>query len=109
MVKIREFSNYIEEGDKYTVGIPDYAINLGDDRYLWRDLLEIGFNESSDKPLVYPFLNGSHYMYQNYFLNVKRQDPFGNWGLYYNKFPNDPIGDKITDNFTIKSSGTDVC
>lgn len=109
MIKIRDFSNYIEEGDKYTVGIPDYAINLGDDRYLWRDLLEIGFNESSEKPLDYPFLNGSHYMYQNYFLNVKRQDPFGNWGLYYNKFPNDPIGDKITDNFTIKSSGTDVC
>lgn len=109
MIKIREFSNYIEEGDKFTVGVPDYAINLGDDRYLWRDLLEIGFNETSEKPLDYPFLNGSHYMYQNYLLNVKRQDPFGNWGLYYSKFPSDPIGDKITDNFTTKSSGTDVC
>ena len=109
MIKIREFSNYIEEGDEYTVGIPDYAINLGDDRYLWRDLLEIGFNETSEKSLDYPFLNGSHYMYQNYLLNVKRQDPFGNWGLYYNNFPADPIGDKITDDFTNKSSDTDVC
>lgn len=109
LMKIREFSNYIEEGDKYTVGVPDYAINLGDDRYLWRDLIDIGFNESSEKPLDYPFLNGSHYMYQNYVLNVKRQDPFANWGLYYNKFPVDPIGDKITDNFTTKSGDTDVC
>lgn len=109
LMTIREFSNYIEEGDKYTVGIPDYAINLGDDRYLWRDLIEIGFNESNTAPLDYPFLNGSHYMYQNYVLNVKRQDPFGNWNLYYNKFPADPIGDRITDIFTTNTSDTDVC
>jgi hypothetical protein len=109
LIHIRDFSNYIEEGDKYTVGVPDYAINLGDDRYLWRDLIEIGFNESNAEVLDYPFLNGSHYMYQNYILNVKRQDPFGNWNLYYNKFPSDPIGDRITDNFTTKTSDTDVC
>ncbi len=109
LMKIRDFSSYIEEGDKYTIGVPDYAINLGDDRYLWRDLVDIGFNESNEKALDYPFLNGSHYIYQNYILNVKRQDPFGNWNLYYNNFPADPIGDKITDNFTTKTSDTDVC
>lgn len=109
LIKIRDFSNYIEEGNKNTIGIPDYAINLGDDRYLWRDLIDIGFNESSDKVLDYPFLNGSHYMYQNYVLNVKRQDPFGSWGLYYSNFPSDPIGEKITDNFTSNSSDTNAC
>ncbi len=109
LIKIRDFSNYIEEGDKYTAGIPDYAVNLGDDRYLWRELVDIGFNETSEKPLDYPFLNGAHYMYQNYILNVKRQDPFGNWGLYYDKFPADPIGDRITDKFTTKKSNDDVC
>lgn len=108
LIKIREFSNYIEEGNQFTVDVPEYAINLGDNRYLWRDLIDIGFNESSDKPLDYPFLNGSHYMYQNYIFNVKRQDPFANWGLYYSKFPSDPIGNRITDNFTINNSD-DIC
>lgn len=108
-IKIREFSTYIEEGNNFTVGVPDYAINLGDNRYLWRDLIDIGFNESSDKPLDYPFLNGSHYMYQTLVFNLKRQDPFANWGLYYGKFPSDPIGDRITDFFTTNSADTDVC
>jgi hypothetical protein len=54
LIKIREFSDYIEQGDQYTVGIPDYAVNLGGDRYLWRDLLEIGANQSNDKALDYP-------------------------------------------------------
>lgn len=109
LIKIREFSNYIEQGDKNTVGVPDYAINLGDDRYLWRDLIDIGFNESNQTALDYPFLNGSHYMYQNYVFKVKRQDPFGDWGLYYSKFPSDPIGDKLTDNFTTNTNESDVC
>jgi len=109
LIKIREFSNYIEEGNSLTIDIPDYATNLGDGRYLWRDLIEIGFNESSEKALDYPFLNGSHYMYDNYVFNLKRQDPFATWGLYYSKFPSDPIGDRITDIFTTKTTDTDVC
>lgn len=108
LIKIREFSSYIEEGDIHTVGVPDYAVNLGDNRYLWRDLVDIGFNESNEKALDYPFLNGAHYMYQNYVLNVKRQDPFDDWNLYYGSFPADPIGDRITDKYTTKSD-TDVC
>jgi hypothetical protein len=109
LIKIREFSNYIEEGDKYTEGLPDYAINLGDERYLWRDLLDIGFNEGDEKALDYPFLNGSHYMYQNYCFSVRRQDSFGYWGLYYGDFPSDQNGDRITDKFVIKTSDQDVC
>lgn len=109
LIKIREFSNYIEEGDKYTEGLPDYAINLGDERYLWRDLLDIGFNEGDEKALDYPFLNGSHYMYQNYCFSVRRQDSFGYWGLYYGDFPSDQNGDRITDKYVIKTSDQDVC
>lgn len=107
-ITIREFSNYIEVGDRFTEGIPDYAINLGDGRYLWRDLLEIGFNESNDIALDYPFLNGAHYMYDNYCFNVRRQDPFDNWGLFYANFPADPIGERMTNKFTTNSSD-DVC
>ncbi len=107
LIKIREFSSYVEQGDKFTEGMPNYAVNLGDGRYLWRDLLDIGFNESNDKPLDYPFLNGSHYMYENYCFYLRRQDPFNDWGLFWSTFPNDPIGNKITDKFTSNSEDDD--
>lgn len=108
LIKIREFSSYVEIGNQFTEGVPDYAIRLDDGRYLWRDLLEIGFNESNDVSLNYPFLNGSHYMYNNYCFHVRRQDPFNNWGLYWSNFPSDPIGNRMTNKFTINSAD-DVC
>lgn len=108
LIKIREFSSYVETGDQHTAGIPDYAINLGDGRYIWRNLLDIGFNESSATPLDYPFLNGCHYLYDNYCLYLRRQDPFDNWGLFYSKFPADPIGEQMTDQFTTNSEDN-VC
>jgi hypothetical protein len=108
LIKIRQFSSYIETGDQFTEGIPDYAINLGDGRYLWRDLLDIGFNESDTKSLDYPFLNGCHYMYDNYCFTLRRQDPFAHWGLYWSTFPADPIGDALSNKFDVKSE-EDVC
>ena len=109
LIKIRDFSNYIEEGDASTEGLPKYAVNLGDNRYLWRDLIDIGFNESDETSLNYPFVNGAHYMYQNYNFSLKRQDQFGIWGLYYGKFPADPMGIRITDKFITNSTDSDVC
>ena len=108
LIKIRQYSSYIEVGDQFTEGIPSYATDLGDTRIVWRDLLDIGFNESDIKVLDYPFLNNAHYMYDNYCFTVRRQDPFGVWGLYYGTFPADPTGDRITDKFTINSED-DVC
>lgn len=108
LIKIKQYSDYVEQGDSNTVDIPDYAVNLGDGRYLWRDLLPIGLNQSDENVLDYPFLNGSHYMYNNYCFYVKRQDPFDSWDLYYSSFPNDPIGERLTDKFNTNSSD-DVC
>lgn len=108
LIKIREFSNYIEQGDSSTLGIPSYAENLGDGRFLWRDLLDIGFNDTKEHVLNYPFLNGCHYLHDNYCFTVKRQDPFGHWGLYYKAFPSDIIGDPMQDNFIINKED-DVC
>jgi hypothetical protein len=82
---------------------------MGDGRYLWRDLLDIGFNQSDEKPLNYPFLNGSHYMYQNHCFHLRRQDQFALWNLYYGKFPADPVGERITDKFTVNTANPDVC
>jgi hypothetical protein len=39
---------------------------------------------------------------------VKRQDAFSQWGLFYSKFPADPIGEQIINNFTINSENN-VC
>jgi len=108
LIRIREFSSYVEQGDQFTEGIPSYAVNLGDGRYLWRDLLDIGFNETTENIIDYPFLNGSHYMYNNYCFSVRRQDPFDNWDLFWSNFPADPIGERMTDKFN-SNSAEDVC
>lgn len=107
LMQIREFSSYIEQGDDSVIGIPDYAENLGDGRYLWRDLLDIGVSNGVTT-LDYPFLNNSHYLHDEIILNVKRQDPFNNLGLYYSKFPSDILGDTITEKFIVKTED-DVC
>lgn len=107
-IKLREFSAYIEQGDVSTAGIPDYAEDLGDGRFLWRDLLDIGFNDGQEDTLDYPFLNGCHYIHQIYCLPVRRQDPFGQYNLIYTDFPRDIFGDRMTDRFEVKQQ-ENVC
>ena len=109
LIQIREFSSYVEQGDQNTVGIPDYAINLGDGRYVWRDLLDIGFSETNSSPLDYPFVNGCHYMYDNYCFYVRRQDAFDDWNLYYYNFPPDSIGSELPNNFDVNTTDGDDC
>jgi hypothetical protein len=116
LIKIREFSLYIEQGDTNTIGIPNYAEDLGDGRWLWRDLLDIGVYDGEGDFLDYPFTNGVHYIHQNFCFKTMRQDPFKSYGLYHsgsvlgaNVFdPADPIGDLITDRFIVKRSDN-VC
>lgn len=108
LIKIRDFSNYIETANNLIDEIPSYATLKDDGTYVWRDFLSIGFNDGEVKTLDYPFLNGSHYRYENYCFNLKRQDPYAQWGLLYTNFPSDALGDRITDKFTVKNSD-DVC
>lgn len=109
LIKIREFSSYIEQGDSSTEGIPNYSEDLGDGRFLWRDLLPIGFNDAKEELLNYPFVNGCHYIYQNHCFALKRQDGLNEFLLYYYKYPNDPLGKIMDDNFIIKDPDNDVC
>jgi len=107
--QIRNFSTYIEQGDQSTGGIPTYAEDLDDGRWLWRDFLSIGYDEGQETPVNYPFLNGAHYLHKNLCFTVKRQDPFGFFGLYYSQInSSDPGGDPMTDKFTTNTS-QDVC
>jgi hypothetical protein len=108
LIKIRDYSSYIEEGDINTVGIPDYATNLGDGRYLWRELLNIGTTNLEEDYVNYPFLNNAQYMYDNYCFDIRRQDPFDNWDLYFSAEPADPIGNTMNNNFKINTSDN-VC
>jgi len=107
-IKLREYSNYIEQGDSTTAGIPNYAEDLGDGRWLWRDQLTLGFSDVSTTPVDYPFLNGCHYIHQNYCVPLRRQDPFAQYGLYYGNFPRDQFGDRMVDKFVVKKS-QDAC
>jgi hypothetical protein len=108
LIRIRNFSTYIEQGNSSTVDMPSYVTAFPDGRYLWRDLIDIGSIQPNSEVLDYPFINGSHYMYDNYCFTVKRQDPFDFWGLYYANFPADPIGQLITDKYDVNTSD-DVC
>jgi hypothetical protein len=108
LIKIREFSNYVEQGDESTYGIPDYAEDLGDGRWLWRDLLDLGISDTSNKPLDYPFINGRHYIHKKICLLLKRQDPNGLYGLYSDEFPSDPRGYVLSDKFKVNKS-SEIC
>lgn len=104
LIKIRYFSSYIEQGDSTVVGIPDYAEDLGDGRIIWRDLLDIGFNDVNNNFLDYPFVNGVHYIHDFFNFQLKRQDPFSEYGLYYKIFPRDGLGEVLDDKIVIKSN-----
>ena len=58
-----------------------YELNDGTGRYLWRDMLstkEIGVN---DEMHDYIFTNGAVYIHRNLNFFLRRQDPFGEYGL----------------------------
>lgn len=107
LIRIKNFSSYVEQGNKTTTGMPEYKEDLGDGRFLWRDVLDIGFNDGQEHIVNYPFLNGCHYIYQNYTVHVRRQDPFDNWGLYFSDFPSDPIGNTLNNKAKIKTQTND--
>lgn len=107
-IEIRQFSDYIEEADPNVDGIPPYSVFTVDGKYKWRELVDIGFDQGSSPRLDYPFLNNAHYRYGNYNFWVKRQDPYGLWGLIYTDFPSDVLGDRITNKFKVNESDN-VC
>jgi hypothetical protein len=94
--------------------IPDYATYVGDNRYVWKDIVNIG--DSQAKELSdYVFANGYFYLTNKISFYLKRQDPFGISGLYFDGeedfpyFPNDPSGDKQAENNNITKDTTVSC
>ena len=95
LIQIREFTNYIHPMvdlqyviDKYNITnpleiielrksfqIPDYATEISPNVYKWRDLLDIGYVDSSGGGVDYPFESGAHYLYLDKRFYMQRQDP----------------------------------
>ena len=66
-VKVRDFSSYIEEGDKNNVeNIPYWSIySNSEKKWRWRDLYPYGYVDSSGYGVDHPFMNGAHYPFND--------------------------------------------
>ena len=64
--------------------IPSYAKILKDGtcRYIWRDIINNGFNPTVSSVEEYPFTNGAFYINKRIDIYVRRQDPYNMYGLY---------------------------
>lgn len=90
--KIYKFQKY------YSESIPIYGEDNGDGKILWRDMLPEGvFDEESRFILEKQFTNNKLYLNRDINLYVRRQDPFGEYGLKTNTFPPDLYGNKTDD------------
>ena len=82
----------------FSDSIPSYCEDLGDGRVFWRDILAEGvFDENSTLKTEIPFTNGRFYVNKNINLYLRRQDPFGQYGLMATTFPVDLYGDNNQD------------
>lgn len=94
--------------------IPDYATYIGGNQYVWREVLNIGDNRVVDLP-DYIFANGYFYITNRINFYLKRQDPLGNNGLYFDGeanypfFPNDPSGVLQKENNFIAKDTNVIC
>jgi len=77
VIPIREFSDYIEESTNPNETVPDYATELDGNRRIWRDIFTNSFSNNPD----IPFINGCHYLFDNFNILVKRQDPCDEFNL----------------------------
>lgn len=89
--------------------IPDYAVKLDNNRYVWRNVLNIGDTNSTVPE--YPYTNNAFYISKTIDFFLKRQDPDGSNGMYAkDTFPNDVFG-KIhkRSNYEYKDKIIPVC
>jgi hypothetical protein len=70
--KIRQFSNYLEEGDPLlTTNIPDYAYySTNNNLFYWRDIYDYGIFDSDNQGINFPYSNDGHYPYSNYVFKI---------------------------------------
>lgn len=69
---------------KENLEIPSYATRVGLNTYLWRDTVNAWDIDNTDETLpTYVFANGCFYIDETINFYLRRQDPYGLYGLYY--------------------------
>jgi len=69
-IPIRKLSNTIMIETNYEY-VPQHAVySIYEELWRWREILPIGFYESDDNGVNYPFVNGCHYPYTNISFNI---------------------------------------
>jgi hypothetical protein len=69
-IKLRLKSTYVEDSTSNRF-IPTYAVySRKNDKFIWRDILDLGFSDDEGNLLDFPFLNGSRYAYQRLNFHV---------------------------------------
>lgn len=91
-IKIRDYSDYIELGDRARVeNIPDYSFySEYDGKWRWRDLYLYGYIDSDGNGVNYPFLNGKHYPFKQIIFT---QTPIQRDNTVYNSIIFEPLRD----------------
>ena len=66
------------------MNIPDYATLLKDGtcRFIWRDVINNGIDGGDKNLEEFPFTNGAFYVNKRVDLYLRRQDPYGVYGMY---------------------------
>lgn len=101
---------------RYNSNIPFYAEKVDNtNRYLWRNVNNVGNKDNTVLP-EYRFANGYFYVDQDINFFLKRQDPFNEFGLWYNgedednNLPNDIIGNILKEsNYEYKEETEATC
>lgn len=101
---------------RYNSNIPFYAEKIDNtNRYLWRNINNVGNKDNTVLP-EYRFANGYFYIDQDINFFLKRQDPFNEFGLWYNGepeeniLPNDIIGNVLKEsNYEYKEETEATC
>lgn len=71
-MKIRDYSDYVEEGTPQSSdGYPSYSYYSENNNALyWRDIYSYGFLDTDGNGVDYPFFNGRHYPYENFVFRL---------------------------------------
>lgn len=71
-ITLKVFSDYVENGDpENVVGLPDYAeYSSSINSFVWRDIYDYGYIDSTGRGVNYPFFNGTHYPFRNIIFRI---------------------------------------
>jgi hypothetical protein len=71
-IQLKSYSSYIENADANFVNdVPSYAyFSQKNQLWFWRDLYPLGFIDSNGDGVDYPFINDSHYPFNNFVFRL---------------------------------------